>query len=726
MNYGPILEIFTRLWGCSANRIGYISNLEKNLTSLQTARDELKSLYQDVNTEVELVEEQIQLKRTNEVSNWLVQVEAKEKEVGLILHKGEQVTQSKCIWSCCPKNCWSSYKLGKGLPEMINEVKALVEKRHTFNIVGHKMPYAPFQELPMETTNVGLESSFDKVCKCFEDASVGIIGLYGMGGVGKTTLLKKFNNDFLATRHELDVVIWVVVSQEFDIVKIQQAIRNKLRIPDEDWVERNVDERAVAIFNVMKRKKFVLLLDDMWKRFDLLKLGVPNPGGQNGSKVIFTTRSEEISSNMGAHRSIRVECLAPERALNLFQKKVGEETLNSHPSIPHLAKEMVAECQGLPLALITIGRAMANKKDPNQWKHSIQILKNNPSKISGEDIINCLKLACLLERGEQGDGVKMHDVVRDMALWVACEHGSKPKFGAFDGTVLISNHNIDHLAKWRKAERLSLWRSTHLISLGVPASPNLLTMIVGETTLTKFPNGYFKSGKAIKVLDLSHNSNLVEIPAEIGELANLQYLNLSYTSIKMLPIELKKLRTLRTLLLNYTDCLTIPRTLMSSLLSLQVFSKLMIVDEDFHSPFYDESLLLQELESLEHLKDITIVIFSFSSVEMLLNSTKLLKSIKYLILSFPLGSQLSLNKFKLTEHQYICNLQTLEVTTCGITNLSWLPSAPNLQSLKINGCGLLESIISEDLGAAGIETFGSLETLELSYLPRLGAYVSKY
>ncbi|KAJ7969142.1 Disease resistance protein [Quillaja saponaria] len=210
------------------------------------------------------------------------------------------------------------------------------------------MPHARVEELPMETINVGLESSFNEVCKCFEDAIVGIIGLYGMGGVGKTTLLKKFNNDFLTTRShdEFDVVIWVVVSQESDVVKVQEVIRNKLHIPDEDWLNKKMEERAIVIFNILKKKKYVLLLDDIWKRFDLLKLGIPNPGSQNGSRVIFITQSEEVCSNMGAHRSIKVECLTPERALELFQEKVGDETLNCHPSIPYLAKEVVAECRG--------------------------------------------------------------------------------------------------------------------------------------------------------------------------------------------------------------------------------------------------------------------------------------------------------------------------------------------------------------------------------------------
>ena len=67
-------------------------------------------------------------------------------------------------------------------------------------------------EKPLEKT-IGLDFMFAKIWKWLEDEKVGIIGLYGMGGVGKTTLLKRINNEFLKTKLGFDVVIWVVVSK---------------------------------------------------------------------------------------------------------------------------------------------------------------------------------------------------------------------------------------------------------------------------------------------------------------------------------------------------------------------------------------------------------------------------------------------------------------------------------------------------------------------------------
>ena len=314
-----------------------------------------------------------------------------------------------------------------------------------------------------------------------------------MGGVGKTTLLKKINNEFLETKLGFDVLIWVVVEKPTNIKKVQELILNKLEVPRYEWKNRRKDEKSQKIFNILKTKKFVLLLDCIWEWLDLTELGVPHPNGEdNLSKLIFTTRSEDVCHVMEAHKHVKVECLAPDEALSLFRMKVGENTFNSHPEIPTLAKEMVKESKGLLLALVTIGRAMADKRTPQRWDRAAQVLKTYPSTFSGMedhmfailafnydclsndtikscflyyamfpsdyeiledklielwigeglliasydiqiarnqgyDIIESLKVACLLESVESEKHVNMHDMIHDMALWLTTKTEEKKK-----------------------------------------------------------------------------------------------------------------------------------------------------------------------------------------------------------------------------------------------------------------------------------------------------------
>ncbi|XP_054814874.1 disease resistance protein RPS5-like [Prosopis cineraria] len=450
----------------------------------------------------------------------------------------------------------------------------------------------------------------------------------------------------------------------------------------------------------MKQKKFILLLDDLWEEPDLQGVGVPLPNEVNRSKILFTTRLENVCDQMQA-RKFKVECLTEKEALDLFCMKVGAETLSSHPSMEGLAQELVQECKGLPLALITVGRAMAGRKNPQAWKHAIRELQSFPSGVSGiekevfntlkfsydslptdidkkcflycalfpedrtiyvpclirfwigegflkehyslydaynhgEDIVERLKLACLLE-GEEFLWVKMHDVVRDMALWLARNQDQEKNKVLVKGEALRSSQ-IDNLEGSMMVERISIiyakgddWQ--------VPICPNLLTLIVwGNDCKIDFANAQFLSN--LKVLSL-RMERISAIPAEIGQLIHLEYLELSEMRIKeKLPLQMKNLKNLRVFLLEYVhfSLEIIPLEVISNLEELRVFSfiesrfkewksSLQKIKSSFlaaiHFTHTMEKSFLEQLELLPFLEDLSITLETATGIKKLLSSTKL-------------------------------------------------------------------------------------------------------
>ncbi|KAH9666557.1 Disease resistance protein SUMM2 [Citrus sinensis] len=171
--------------------------------------------------------------------------------------------------------------------------------------------------------------------------------------------------------------------QKLKLERIQEDIGKKIRLPTDSWKNRSIENEARDIYNILSKKKFLLLLDDVWESIDLTKVGVPLSNQKTESKIVFTTRFEEVCGKMEAQKKIKVECLGLEEALRLFQMKVGEDTLESHPDIPKLAKTKAKECAGLPLALITVGQAMTCKKTPEEWRDAIEMLTRSTAEFSG-------------------------------------------------------------------------------------------------------------------------------------------------------------------------------------------------------------------------------------------------------------------------------------------------------------------------------------------------------
>ncbi|KAF2590161.1 hypothetical protein F2Q70_00039995 [Brassica cretica] len=283
------------------------------------------------------------LPRLNEVEVWLTSVENIQNQVYELLlpRRDERVRLRLC--GLCTKNLSSSHSYGKRVFEMLKEVED-VHSKGVFEVVAGPPAIAVAVERPLPNTIVGQENILERAWEHLMDAGTGMMGLYGMGGVGKTTLLEQINNKFI--EHPVDgveIVIFVVVSSELRVEMIQDAIAEKLGFLREDWKQKEKSQKVTDLYARMKTMKFVLLLDDIWKEVDLKEIGVPFPARENGCKVVFTTRSREVCGQMRVDDPMEVKCLESNEAWDLFRSNVGKITLESHPDILGLFKSYLFE-----------------------------------------------------------------------------------------------------------------------------------------------------------------------------------------------------------------------------------------------------------------------------------------------------------------------------------------------------------------------------------------------
>lgn len=155
---------------------------------------DLKNLSEDVKARVELVEQQ-NMRATRTVKGWLRKIDLVEVDVDRILQRGDLEVENKCLGSCFPKNFRLTYKLGKRVSEQQITIVNLLANGRDIAWVSNGSPIVRVDEMPLGHT-WGLDWLYDKVCCCLMEDKVGIIGLHGIGGIGKTTLMKKINNNF--------------------------------------------------------------------------------------------------------------------------------------------------------------------------------------------------------------------------------------------------------------------------------------------------------------------------------------------------------------------------------------------------------------------------------------------------------------------------------------------------------------------------------------------------
>ena len=218
--------------------------------------------------------------------------------------------------------------------------------------------------------------------KVLHDDKVRRIGIWGMGGVGKTTLVKNLNNKLEnASTQPFGIIIWVTVTRNLVIKNVQTRIAERLNL--EVKIEESVEGTASRLYQRLEREEnFLLILDDVWKEIELGELGVPRPEDHKGCKVILTSRRMEVCRNMMTDFEIKMEVLNDDKAWQLFSQKAGD--VARLEQIRPIAGDIVREGCELPLAIITMGAAMRRKTKVELWKNALTELQRSVPPI--EDI----------------------------------------------------------------------------------------------------------------------------------------------------------------------------------------------------------------------------------------------------------------------------------------------------------------------------------------------------
>ncbi|XXG85134.1 hypothetical protein AAC387_Pa11g0277 [Persea americana] len=217
--------------------------------------------------------------------------------------------------------------------------------------------------------------------------NLSVIPIVGMGGVGKTTLAQLVYNDEQVVKHFEELRMWVYVSENFDVGKLlKEILQSAIDGPTE---QLSMELLQTRLQKELSGKRYLLVLDDVWNenRDEWDRLKALLTCGANGSKLLITTRHYAVAKIMHAVPIPRLGILSNEESWNLFQKLA-----NPPPMCVAIGQEMVEKCDGLPLAITTLGGLMSSKETVSEWE-SVRDSELWDSQDNGGGILPILQLS---------------------------------------------------------------------------------------------------------------------------------------------------------------------------------------------------------------------------------------------------------------------------------------------------------------------------------------------
>ncbi|KAJ4822928.1 hypothetical protein Tsubulata_000278, partial [Turnera subulata] len=603
-----VSEVYKCLAGPVGEQIDYLTKYDENIQNLTQEVEELKDVKDNLK---HLVEDERRKGKEIEanVQRWLTRADGVTEEADKFFEL-EEKAKKRCFFGVCP-DLKKRHQFSRKAKQKIQVVENLLGKGKEFDRerVSYYAAVCGIEVVQDYHEFESRASVVNEIVEALKDANISAVGVYGMAGTGKTTLVKRIAVQVKAET-TFDVVVVAKLSQTPDLRRIQGEIADGLQFRFDAETEKGRANQLRG--RMMKEEKILVILDDVWARLELEDVGIPFGVVHQGCKILMTSRSLNVlSHDMDSRVNFWLKVLPEEEAWELFEKMVGG--VMGDPTLKNVAMEVAKRCAGLPVLIRAVSRALA-QEDLNGWKYALKQLSSdtggidayvhqalelsynflkddaikslfvlcaqlNPHNIRvGELLKYCigmglfrgsctvdearttlhkyikdLKGSCLLME-HNARTVTMHDLVYDFAVSVACKDGHI--FTVAPDTALKkwpANNVLQQL------EAISLMRYCKIPELpAVLECPKLKSfMLWREDISLTIPEYFFREMKELRVLGLT-GIHLSTLPLSIQHLENLQTLCLDFCHLEDIQL-IGHLKNLQVLSMAGSNIVELPR-----------------------------------------------------------------------------------------------------------------------------------------------------------------------